>query len=106
MGPPLIDLDQAIPAASIEAYTAPTLANTRLVEGRTRAPSKCLVGGTTCMTWLRPIDEIKAFIAGELDACPDHRRIVLTTAGVAPPACPAETFRAVGEWIRTLPVRM
>ncbi len=102
----LLELIDTIPASSIEAYTAPTLADTRLAEGRRRAPSKCLVGGTTCMTWLKPIDDIKAFIAGELEACGDHRRIVLTTAGVAPPACCAETFRAVGDWIRTLPVRM
>jgi len=102
----LLDRIDTIPAASVEAYTAPTLADTRLVEGRTRAPSKCLVGGTNCMTWLKGVDQIEQYIAAELDACPDHRRIVLTTAGVAPPACPADTFRAVGEWIRTLPVRM
>jgi uroporphyrinogen-III decarboxylase len=95
-----------IPAASIEAFTSPTLGNTRLVDGRTRAPSKTLVGGTNVMVWLKPIDQIQRYITEELAACPNHRRIVLTTAGVAPPACSAETFRAIGEWIRTLPVRM
>ena len=95
-----------IPANSIEAFTAPTLADTRLVDGRTKAPSKCLVGGTHCMLWLKPLDEIKRFITDELAACPNHRRIVLTTAGVAPPACRAETFRAVGDWLRRQPVRM
>ncbi len=100
---PLID---TIPASSIEAFTAPTLGNTRLVDGRTRAPSKTLIGGTKVNTWLQPVEEIQRYIEGELAACPDHRRIVLTTAGVAPPACPAETFRAIGEWIHTLPVRM
>jgi len=43
---------------------------------------------------------------GELAACPDHRRIALTTAGVAPPACRAETFREIGRWLRTVPVRL
>jgi len=102
----LLERIDTIPAHSVEAFTAPTLGNTRLADGRTRAPSKCLVGGTNCMTWLGPIETIKAFIQAELDACPDHRRIVLTTAGVAPPACNAETFRATGEWIRLLPVRV
>jgi uroporphyrinogen-III decarboxylase len=95
-----------IPAASIEAFTSPTLGDTRLVDGRTKAPSKTLVGGTRVNTWLAPVEDIKAYILGELEACPDHRRIVLTTAGVAPPACPAETFRAIGQWIPTVPVRM
>jgi uroporphyrinogen-III decarboxylase len=94
-----------IPAASIEAFTAPTLGNTRLVDGRTAAPSKTLVGGTRVNTWLMPVERIRCYVAGELDACPDHRRIVLTTAGVAPPACSAEKFRAIGEWIPTVPVR-
>ncbi len=95
-----------IPASSIEAFTAPTLGDTRLVDGRTRAPSKTLVGGTRVNTWLEPVEDIGAYIETELAACPDHRRIVLTTAGVAPPACRAETFRAVGAHLATLPVRM
>lgn len=95
----------AIPAASIEAFTAPTLGDTRLADGRRLAPSKTLVGGTRVNTWLLPVSGIQACIQKELAACPDHRRIVLTTAGVAPPACPAETFREVGRWVAALPVR-
>ena len=102
----LLEKIDTIPAASIEAFTSPTLGNTRLADGRTRAPSKCLVGGTNCMIWLRPVEEIQRYIEGELAACRDHRRIVLTTAGVAPPACPVESFRRIGEWIRTVPVRL
>lgn len=102
----LLEKIDTIPAASIEAYTSPTLGNTRLVDGRKKAPSKTLIGGTNVNTWLLPLEKMKAYIVGELDACPNHRRIVLTTAGVAPPACSAETFRAIGEWIHTLPVRM
>lgn len=101
----LLERIDEIPAASVEAFTAPTLGNTRLADGRTKAPGKCLVGGTNCCTWLRPAEEIRQFITAELAACPDNRRIVLTTAGVAPPACSAEKFREIGAWIRTLPVR-
>jgi len=98
-------IDQ-VPALSIEAFTAPPLANTRLVDGKTAAPSKTFVGGTCVNVWWRhTAEEIAGYVQGELDACPDHRGIVLTTAGVAPPACPVETFRAVGEWIATVPIR-
>jgi len=102
----LLERIDTVPAASIEAFSAPTLGNTRLADGRTRAPSKCLVGGTHCMAWLLPAGRIKQFILAELADCPDHRRIVLTTAGVAPPACGAETFGQVAGWLRTVPVRM
>ncbi len=100
---PLID---TIPAASMEAFTSPTLGNTRLVDGRTCAPSKTLIGGTNVMVWLWPVDKLKQYILDELAACPDHRHIILTTAGVAAPGCSAETFREIGEWIRTVPVRI
>ncbi|MFB3892797.1 MAG: uroporphyrinogen decarboxylase family protein [Phycisphaerae bacterium] len=95
-----------IPAASIEAFTAPTLGNTRLADGRSKAPGKTLIGGTNAMIWLRSIDEIKAYIQTELDACPNHRRIILTTAGVAPQFCPAETLREIGAWLAQFRPRM
>jgi len=102
----LLEKIDEIPASSIEAFTAPPLANTRLADGKTLAPSKTFVGGTCVNVWWRhTAEEIAAYVAAELDACPDHRGIVLTTAGVAPPACPAETFQAVGQWIATVPVR-
>jgi len=101
----LLEKIDAIPAASIEAFTAPSLGNTRLADGRAKAPSKTLIGGTNVNVWLLPVEDIKAYILTELDACPDHRRIVLTTAGVAPPGCPAEKFREIGEWIPGVPLR-
>jgi hypothetical protein len=96
----------SIPAASVEAFTSPPLGNTRLADGRRHAPAKTLVGGTNAVAWLKPLQQIQAYILAELDACPDHRRIVLTTAGEAPQGCPVETFRAIGQWISSLPVRM
>jgi len=102
----LLEAIDTIPAASIEAYTSPTLGNTRLADGKAKAPSKTLIGGTNVNVWLWPIERIQQYILDELAACPDHRRIILTTAGVAPPGCSAETFRAVGEWLRTVPVKV
>ena len=102
----LLERIDTIPAASIEAFSSPTLADTRLADGRTRAPSKTLVGGTNCCVWLWPAERIEGYIAAELAACPDNRRTVLTTAGVAPPACSAETFRRIGEWIPRAAIKM
>jgi len=102
----LLERIDTIPASSIEAFSSPTLANTRLADGRTRAPSKTLVGGTNCCVWLWPAERIEDYIAAELAACCDNRRTVLTTAGVAPPACTAETFRQVGEWIPQATIKM
>jgi hypothetical protein len=41
-----------------------------------------------------------------LAACPDHRRIVRTTGGVAPPGCPLETFAEIGRWRVDLKLRL
>ena len=102
----LLELIERIPAESVEAYTSPTLGNTRLADGRAKAPSKTLVGGTNVMVWLAEAERIEQYILDELAACRDQRRIVLTTAGVAPPSCPAERFRAVGQWVKDVPVRI
>lgn len=96
----LLEEIDTIPADSIEAFTSPGLGDTRLCDGRSRAPSKTLVGGTNVNVWLWPIERIQQYILDELQACEDRRRIVLTTAGVAPPGCPAEQFRAIGQWLR------
>ena len=102
----LLEKIDTIPAASIEAFSSPTLGNTRLADGRTRAASKTLVGGTNVNVWLWPVERIRRYILTELAACPDNRRIVLTTAGVAPPGCPAGKFRDVGRWIPAVPAKM
>jgi uroporphyrinogen-III decarboxylase len=102
----LLERIDGIPAASMEAFTCPPLGNTRLADGRTRVPSKTLIGGTCAnVWWRRTAEQIEEFVAGELAACPDHRGIVLTTAGVAPQACGAETFRAVGQWLAGVRVK-
>ena len=102
----LLERIDAIPADSIEAFTSPTLGNTRLADGRKEAASKTLVGGTNVNVWLWPAERIRQYILTELAACPDNRRIVLTTAGVAPPGCPAEKFRQIGQWIPSVPVKL
>lgn len=102
----LLEEIDGIPAAAIEAFSAPPLGNTRLADGKALAASKTLVGGTCVNVWWRSTPaQIERFILDELAACADDLGIVLTTAGVAPPACSVETFRAVGQWIASVPFR-
>jgi uroporphyrinogen-III decarboxylase len=95
----------SLPVEAFEAFTAPTLGNTTLLDGRTGCPDKCLVGGTHAMLWLKPAEQIIAQVQRDLDALPHHRGIVVTSAGVMPPICAPATIRQVGEWVRAYRLR-
>jgi uroporphyrinogen-III decarboxylase len=95
----------ALGATAWEAFTSPPVGNTRLADGRAAAPEVCLIGGTNAALWTRPADEIIAEIERDLDALPHHRGVVVTSAGVMPPACAPETIRAVCEWVKGYPLR-
>ena len=90
----------ALPVAAFEAFTAPTLGNTTLLDGRTACPDKCLIGGTNAMLWLKPADRIIEQIDRDIRALPHLRGIVVTSAGVMPPLCKPETIKRVCEWVR------
>jgi uroporphyrinogen-III decarboxylase len=89
-----------LPAAGLEAFTAPTLGDTTLLDGRTACPDKCLIGGTQATFWTKPAREIIAKIEEALDPLPHHRGIVVTSAGVMPPMCEPETIKEVCEWVK------
>lgn len=93
-------------ARAFEAFTSPTLGNTTLLDGRTACPDVCLIGGTNAMLWTRPAREIIARIDADLAVLPHHRGLVVTSAGVMPPLCKAETIRTVCEWVKAYPARM
>jgi uroporphyrinogen-III decarboxylase len=95
-----------LPAQAFEAFTAPPLGSTRLIDGRTQCPDKCLIGGTHAMLWTRPAGEIIAEIEQELDVLPHHRGLVVTSAGVMPPLCAPETIQAVCDWVKAYPARL
>lgn len=95
-----------LPVAGFEAFTAPTLGNTTLLDGRSACPDKCLIGGTHAMLWLEPANKIIAQIEAWLDELPHHRGLVITSAGVMPPACEPETIKAVCDWVKSYPARM
>lgn len=94
-----------LPAACFEAFTAPPVGNTTLLDGRTACPHVCLIGGTSAVTWLKSAEEIIEEIESALDALPHTRGIVVSSAGVMPPPCKPETIKKVAEWVRGFPVR-
>jgi hypothetical protein len=84
-----------LPAHAFEAYTSPTVGDTTLLDGRAACPDKCLIGGTNAAVWLGTADSVFAHMAQQLDALPHHRGIVVSSAGVMPPACTPDTIKAV-----------
>ncbi len=95
-----------IPAQAFEAFTSPPLGNTRLLDGRSACPDKCLIGGTNAMLWTKPASEIIEEIDRDLHQLPHHRGVVVTSAGVMPPLCKPETIKQVCEWVKQCPARM
>ena len=95
-----------LPVQAFEAFTSPTVGNTRLIDGRRACPDVCLIGGTNAVLWTRPADEIIAAIAHSLEELPHHRGLVLSSGGVMPPMCQPETIQTVCTWIRQFPARM
>jgi len=94
-----------LPVALFEAFTSPPVGNTTLADGRAACPGKCLIGGTNAALWTRPAVTIVAELERHLDALPHHRGLVLSSAGVMPPAATPETIRSVSEWLRRYPAR-
>jgi uroporphyrinogen-III decarboxylase len=101
----LLDDLAKLPVAGFEAFTSPTLGNTTLLDGRSRCPDKCLIGGTQATLWLKPADEIIVRIKHDLDELPHHRGIVVTSAGVMPPMCPPKKIKTVCDWVHAYPAR-
>jgi len=94
----------ALPAAGIEAFTTPPVGNTTLGDGRAACPRQCLIGGTNASLWLQEAPAIIAELERDLGALPHRRGLVVTSAGVMPPAARPETIRQVAEWVKGYPV--
>lgn len=89
---------------AFEAFTAPTLGDTTLRDGRTACPDVCLIGGTHAMLWLEPAESIIAYLEDSLATLPHLRRLILTSAGVMPPACAPDIIRRIADWLHTVTV--
>ena len=98
----LLELIDTLPAQANEAYTTPPVGNATLAEGRTRMPSKALIGGTNATLWLASPDRIVQTVADDLARCPDRRKIFLTSAGVLPPPVSFEKARCVAAELKRL----
>jgi uroporphyrinogen-III decarboxylase len=92
-----------LPAMANEAFTTAPVGNTSLADGRTRMPSKCLIGGTNATLWLDSAENIIDDIEKDLADCPDRRKIFLTSAGVLPPAVTPEKAKTVVDAIKEMP---
>jgi len=98
----LLEQIDKLPAMANEAFTTRPLGDVSRAEGRRRMPSKALIGGTNATLWLAPVETIVRTVAEDLVACPDRRKIFLTSAGVLPPPVPFEKARAVVEALKRL----
>jgi len=91
-----------LPAAAIEAYSSSPVGDTSLADRVERAPHTAVIGGTNATTWLEPVDAICAEIEQALADAGSMAGVVLTSAGVMPPACGIEKIRQVRERMRAL----
>ncbi len=98
----LLEMIDELPAAANEAYTTRPLGDVSLAEGRTRMPSKAIIGGTNATGWLAPAERIVETVADDVAACPDRRKIFLTSAGVLPPLVSFEKAKTVVEEFKRL----
>jgi hypothetical protein len=92
------------PADGFEAFTSSPVGNASFAEGRAECPKKCLVGGTSAVTWMKDAAGIISEIESSLDELPHHRGIVVTSAGVMPSFCRPETIKEVRDWVVSYPV--
>jgi uroporphyrinogen-III decarboxylase len=89
-----------LPAIAIEAYTRPPVGNTTLADRARLCPKTAVIGGTSAVLWLQPVEAICETIERDLAEAGTMRGVVLTSAGVMPPACPIEKIRQVGAFVR------
>ena len=90
----LEDID-TLPAVVNEAFTTYPVGDVSIADGRSRMPSKALMGGTNAALWLEDADTIIEAVAEDLAGCPNTRGIFLTSAGVLPPAVTVEKAKKV-----------
>ncbi|MCX7016881.1 MAG: hypothetical protein NTW86_30705, partial [Candidatus Sumerlaeota bacterium] len=94
-----------VPARVFEAFTTPPVGDTTFGDGRAGCPNKCLVGGTDATLWLKSPHQIIAQLEAHLAALPHHRGLVVSSAGVMPPAASPEKIKTVFDWVKGYKVR-
>jgi hypothetical protein len=93
---------EALPASAIEAYSSPPVGDTTLADRVERAPTTAIIGGTNATTWLMPAEAICESIEWSLVEAGTMAGVILTSAGVMPPACPIEKIQQVRERMKEM----
>lgn len=78
------------------------MGNTTLAGHARLCPRTSIIGGTSAILWLQPAEAICEAIARDLAEAGTVRGVVLTSAGVMPPACPIGRIRKVDEFVRRI----
>ena len=94
-----------LPAIAIEAYTSPPVGNTTLADRVRLSPRIAVIGGTNAALWLRPVAEICAEIEKSIRDAGTTRGLILTSAGVMPPAASIEKIRQVRDFAKRFKFR-
>ncbi len=100
----LEDIDK-LPAPVNEAFTTPPVGDCTLAEGRTRMPSKALIGGTNATLLTQSLEKIEQTLVDDLARCPDKRKIFLTSAGVLPPPVSFEKAGKITDIMKNMPTK-
>ena len=96
---------EGIPFQGIEALTTPPVGDTTFEDAKKVFKKKALIGGSNCMTWVKPQAEIIQELEESLSELKDYRGIVIGTGGVIPPGCTPETLRDVNLYLQSLPMK-
>ena len=98
----LLEMIDKLPAMANEAYTTRPVGDASLAEGRTRMPTKALIGGTNATLLLEGTETIINAVAEDIAACPDRRKIFLTSAGVLPATVSIEKAKKLVDGLKSL----
>jgi len=93
---------EELPATSIEAFTSPPVGDTTLADRAALCPGTAVIGGTNATLWLEPARNICESIERSLEEAGGMRGVVLTCAGVMPPAAALPKIAEVREFAKGL----
>ncbi|MCL2708370.1 MAG: uroporphyrinogen decarboxylase family protein [Defluviitaleaceae bacterium] len=103
---PLID---KLNFTAVEAFTSPPVGNATFAAGKAGLPGKSFIGGTNCLTWLKPAREIILEIEESLEELRiggfGREGLAFSTGGMSPPGTTNETFAEVFNYLCKIPVK-
>lgn len=97
----LLSIIDTLPADCIEAFSSPPVGDTTIKDGFDLCPSKAIIGGTCATIWLYDVESIILWIEEEIRKAGKIEGLVLTSAGVMPPAADIEKIKKVREQFKS-----